>query len=194
MLFFKRMMFGRVIDKEEQLLYSAHRHWITIKSQMLKIGIFGYLLPIIGLVFITGFLSKGSYFFFAWLGLAFLYTIYAFFDWYLDAWLITDVSIIDTQWDGFFNKRSSRIDYESIESVDIEVEGIKQTLLNYGNIVLIKSSGVNVKVEDIQNPELVSSWISRVQSEVMSAKNTQDAESIKTLLADIIESHIKVNS
>ena len=193
-MFFKRLLFANYLDKGETLLYSIHHHWITVKDVMVKIAVFGYLIPVSMLVFFTGLDSPMSLLFYAWIIISLMYSIYAFLDWYLDAWLLTDVSIIETTWDGFFKQRSSRIEYASIESVDVEVKGIKQTMLNYGNLNLIKSSGVNVRMEKIAKPNRASTWISTIRSEALVNKNVQNSESIKTLLADIIENHIKVNS
>lgn len=190
----KKFLFERYLDKDETLLFSIHRHWITVNRTMVKIAIFGYLMPIIGLVFVVGLNGPVSYLFFAWIALAFCYSIYAFCDWYLDAWLLTEISIIDTSWDGFFKQRSSRIDYESVESIDIEIKGIKQSLFNYGDIVLIRNSGVNVVMENVSKPQMASNWLGKVQSEIVAAKGGQDSESIKKLLADVISEHISVNS
>lgn len=193
-MFFKRLLFKRYLDKGETLLFVINHHWITVKDQMLKIAILGYVIPFSVIIFFTGLFNPISYFFYGWLVLSFMYSIYAFLDWYLDAWLLTDVSIIDTSWDGFFKQRSSRVEYTSVESVDVEVKGIKQTVLNYGTILLIKSSGVNIRMEKVFNPHLASTWLSKIRGEALINKNVQNAESLKGLLAEIIESHIKVNS
>jgi len=193
-MFFKRLLFKRYLDKGETLLFVINQHWIIVKDQMLKIAILGYLIPLSIIIFFTGLFNPISYFFYGWLILSFMYTIYAFLDWYLDAWLLTDVSIIETSWDGFFKQRSSRIEYTAAESVDVEVKGVKQTLLNYGNILLIKSSGVNICMEKVSRPQLAASWLSKLRGEALVNKNVQNAESLKGLLAEIIESHINVNS
>jgi hypothetical protein len=193
-MFFKRLLFKGYLDKGETLFYAVTRHWIVIKDEMMKIAVFGYLLPIAMLVFFFGIGSPISYLFYGWIIISLGYSLYAFLDWYLDAWLLTDVSIIETRWDGFFKQRSSRIEYTSIESVDVEVKGIKQTVLNYGNVVLIKSSGVNIRMERISRPNMASSWISRIRGEAIANKNLQNSEAIKDLLAQVIDNHIKVNS
>lgn len=193
-MLFKRLLFHSYLNKGETLLYVITPHWMTVKDVMIKVGFFGYGLPIFMLIFFTGLAHPLSFFFYGWLILSGLYTIYAFLDWYLDAWLLTDISIIETIWDGFFKQRSSRIEYTSVESTDVEVKGIQQTVLNYGTILLIKSSGVNIRMENVSRPQVAASWISRIRGEVLLNKNAQNSESIKNLLAEIIESHIKVNS
>jgi hypothetical protein len=193
-MFFKRLLFKRYLDKGENLFFVINHHWIIVKDQMLKIGIIGYFIPLSMIIFFTGLFSPISYLFYGWLTISLLYTVYAFLDWYLDAWLLTDISIIETSWDGFFKQRSSRVEYTAVESVDVEVKGIKQTVLNYGTILLIKSSGVNIRMERVANPHLASSWLSKIRGEALVNKNVQNSESIKGLLADIIENHIKVNS
>lgn len=193
-MFFQRLLFKRYLDKKENIIFVIHQHWIVIKDQMLKIGLFGYLIPLGVIFFFTGPFSPLSLLFYFWLLCSMCYSLYIFLDWYLDAWLLTDISMIDTIWDGFFKRRSSRIEYTSIESIDIETRGIQQAILNYGNILLIKSSGIHVKMESVSNPQLASSWISKIQTQVKAAKNAQNTESLKSLLADIIQEHIKVNS
>lgn len=193
-MFFKRLLFRSYLDKGETLLYVITPHWINIKDVMLKVALFGYGIPIVMLLFFTGLVHPLSIVFYAWLIITAIYTIYAFLDWYMDAWLLTDISVIETIWDGFFKQSSSRIEYTSVESVNVEVKGIQQTVLSYGNILLIKSSGVNIRMERVARPHMAASWISRIRGEALMNKNAQNSESIKSLLADIIESHIKVNS
>lgn len=193
-MFFRRLLFGRYLEKGEILLYTIHRHWITVQAQMVRIAFFGYVIPVTVMIFITGITGPVALMMYAWLLGAFLYSLYAFLDWYLDAWLVTDLSIIDTKWDGFFKQSSSRVDYESIESVDIEMKGIKQSILNYGRIQLIRSSNIEVSMSAVHNPKRASAWITRVTQEVNGNKSSQNSEAIKDLLADVIQEHIKVNS
>ncbi|MDP2691251.1 MAG: hypothetical protein Q8O95_02485 [bacterium] len=193
-MIFNRLLFDRYLEKNEILVYSIHRHWITVHSQMIRIALFGYILPLLVLIFIAGFFSPLSYVCYAWILIVFFYTIYAFLDWYLDAWLVTNTSIISTAWDGFFKQSSSRIEFESVESVDIDQAGIKQSLLDFGNIHLIRSSGLHVHMESVSRPKKAASILSKVQSQIMMNKGAQNSEAIKGLLADIIQDHIRVHS
>lgn len=193
-MFFRRLLFEHYLDKNEQLYHTIHRHWVTVHGQMIRIALFGYAVPLFIIFFITGTGSPLALALYVWLLITLLYTLYAFLDWYLDAWLVTDVSLINTRWDGFFKRSSSRVDYESIESVDIERKGIKQSILNYGKICLIRSSNIHVIMDHVHSPEMASSWISRARNQATASKSNQDAEAIKGLLADIIEERIKVKS
>lgn len=193
-MFFRKLLFERYLDKGETLIYTVHRHWITIHRQMLRIGFFGYVIPTIILLAILSPASPASVIIYGWYIIALMYTTYAFLDWYLDAWLITDLSIIDTKWDGFFKQSSSRVDYESIESVDIEMRGIKQSLLNYGRISLIRSSNIHVQMEYVYKPKLASARITQIQGEIAGNKRTQNSEALKDLLAEVIEERIRIKS
>ncbi len=193
-MFPRRLLFGKYLGKKEKLFHTIHRHWITVQAQMVKIALFGYVVPALVMLFITGLTGPVALMMYGWFFISFCYSLYAFLDWYLDAWLITDVSIIDTRWDGFFKQSSSRIDYESIESVDIEMKGIKQSILNYGKICLVRASNNEIKMNYVHNPQLASTWITRVMQAANSNKNSQNTESLKDLLADIIQEHIKVKS
>jgi len=193
-MFLQRLLFRKYLDKKETIIHVVHRHWITVQKKMIKIALFGYITPICIIVFIMGALNPANFIFYGWIAVAFFYSIYAFFDYYLDAWLVTDLSIIDTRWDGFFRQRSSRVDYESIESVDVDFKGFKESFFNYGTITLIRSSGIHLTMERVYKPQMASHWISKVMSEIIGNKGVKDSEAIKHLLADIIQDHIRVNS
>lgn len=190
--YLKRILFSKFLEDGETLFYTLHRHWILVWWKMAKITILGILLPLFLAVSFIGELNEATYFLLSWAFIGFLYSLHTFFDWYMDAWLLTDVSIIDVQWDGFFNQRSSRIDYESIESIDYDIQGFEQSILGYGQLVLIKVSGVNAVVEEINNPEKASHYISRIRTELYSTKKNQDSEAIKELLAEIISERISL--
>lgn len=192
--FMQRMLFSKFLEDGETLYYAIHRHWVMVYKQMMKIGIFGILIPLFFLIFMTGTSSEAAYFFFAWLGIGLFYTVFAFLDWYMDAWLLTDVSIIELQWDGFFSQRSSRLDYYSIETINYDVQGVIQSMLGCGKLTLIKYSGTPLVIEQVDEPEVASHWITRIKNENQASRSTQSTESMKDLLAEVISDRININS
>ena len=191
--YLKALLFSKFLEDGETLFYSIHRHWILIYRKMIKIALFGILLPLLIIIFFTGFLNESSYFFYAWILFGFIWSLHSFFDWYMDAWLLTNISIIDVEWDGFFKQRSSRLDYESIESIDYVIDGFKQSVFNYGELILIKTSG-KISVAQVGNPQDASHWIGKIRSERVANRKEENSEAVKDLLAEIIQERVKTNS
>ncbi len=191
---FERFLFRKYLNRDENLLFVVHPHWMIIQWQMIKIGLLGYLTPLLMMIFFTGFSSPLSYFFYLWLFISMCYSTYSFFDWYLDAWLFTDVSVIDTTWDGFFKQKSSRVEYNAVEAINIEMTGFNQKMFNYGNLYLIRASGNNLLMEYVPDPQFAASQIHKIQSKMAEARAAQNAESVKDLLAEVIQEHIRVKS
>ncbi len=111
----------------------------------------------------------------------------SFFDEFLDAWLVTDRSIIDIAWHGWFHRTSTRIDYSSIEGVSTEIQGIPGTLLGFGTITIEKvGSGAKVSMEHVATPRIVESAILLHQEQCLRSKNMKDSKAVQDLLAEIV--------
>ena len=61
-----------------------------------------------------------------------LFTIWT--DYYLDVWFITNKRIIDIEQKGFFRREISTFRMERIQDITIEIKGILQTFLDFGDI------------------------------------------------------------
>lgn len=55
-------------------------------------------------------------------------------DYYLDSWILTDKRLIDIQQLGLFNRRISEMHLSNIQNVSLEIKGLIQTLLKFGDI------------------------------------------------------------
>jgi len=61
-----------------------------------------------------------------------LFTIWT--DYYLDVWFITNKRIIDIEQKGFFRREISTFRMERIQDITIEIKGMLQTFLDFGDI------------------------------------------------------------
>ncbi len=190
MLFYDKLLFYDHLEDGESLYYVVHGHWVLIARKMLKIGFFGICIPLGILFFVTGFQNQAAYFLYAWIAIALIYSVYAFLDWYADAWLLTDVSVIDVRWDGPFKKSASRIDYHSIESIEYAIEGVKGTMLNYGALRVMRTSGEEVLLTHVANPKRAESRLSRLTNDFAGKKKSKDVEALKALLAEIVKENV----
>lgn len=78
--------------------------------------------------------------FFFLVGLHLLFTailgFFAFIDYYLDVWIITDQRIISIEQRGFFNRVINEVRYERIQDITSVVPGLFATYFKYGNILI----------------------------------------------------------
>ncbi len=96
---FSNLLFSSHLEKGEKIAYIAHTHFFTAIKPLSKVLFFWLLIPV------------SFYFIFPplkivwliWSGVGLLKLFYATADWYFDAWLITNLGIIDIKWDGLFN-------------------------------------------------------------------------------------------
>ena len=110
-----------------------------------------------------------------------------FLDYYLDAWIITDKSVIDVEWHGWFHRQSTRIDYSSIEGVSYEIQGILGTLCRFGSVTLEKvSSGAKISIENVPNPRDVESVILECQNACLRTKSMKDSSAVQDILSEIV--------
>ncbi len=177
-------LFHRHLEEDEPLYIVIHKHWILGLTYLWKpilclvaTLITLYFLPIKYILIAVALVDCGIL---VWL-------LRNFFDYYLDAWIITDRSVIDVEWHGWFHRQSTRIDYTSIEGVSYEIEGVFGTLLRYGTVSIEKiGSGSVVSICDVKNPRDIESIILACQDAHVRKKNLKDTNAVKDILAEIV--------
>lgn len=184
---YEKIFFSQHLDSGEKLIYVMHRHWILAFRKMLQIGFFGMLIPAGILFFFFEFDSPVAYALYIWIGLGLIASLYVFTDWYADSWLLTNKSIIDLKWDGFFKRSAQRIGYESIESVIYKIKGIRATLLDYGTLTVNSESGNTIKLTNIANPRRAEAKLAEIRGKIAEKSGQDNLETLKDLLADVIE-------
>lgn len=129
---------------DETVLLILRRHWIVLTTYIFRLIVLN-LIPIVGLtilnyftpvtaylahpIYVAGIISIAIYYLIIWV----LY-FYAFIDYHLDIWIITDQRIIDVQQRSLFDRLVSELNITKVQDATSEVRGPLQTLLNYGNV------------------------------------------------------------
>lgn len=183
-----RLLFAKHLEAGEEILYSVHKHWIEMLKSGLEVGFFGLLLPWI--LYIIGFNTE----FFFWIAVfwsacAYIRFFYVVIDWYSDAWLITNMSIITIEWKGLFSNNAARLGYEDVEGAAYEIRGFWGTILRYGHMTLRVMSGSHAELKNVANPKRAELAIARLQEQFLNDRNMQDANSLKTLLSSLVAYH-----
>ena len=113
-------------------------------------------------------------------------------DWYFDAWLLTNTSVIDLEWGGLFNRSSTRVEYHMIEGLTYEYAGVFQTVFRYGDITIQKiGSGAEVSLKDAMLPRKVESKVLELQAKFVTSKTYKEHDALKGLLSDMLQEHSK---
>lgn len=181
-------LFKGHLEEGEEIFEIVRKHWFVMYSSFMKVLMIGFAVPIVlYLVFPVSFFFWMMW---VWCFLGLLKFAYAICNWYLDAWLLTNMAIIDVKWDGFFKRSAQRIEYQSIEQVSYAFNGIWQTIYNYGTLQIQQPGGVT-SIDDIEKPKEVASHISKYQEQFVSGQKFEDEESLKDILTGLIKRHVK---
>lgn len=185
------LLFRRHLDDDEEVIAIIHKHWLLGIRSLLWPTVFFFLSWV--LLYYVPFMVM-FYGVSLWSVLAIVWWLRNFFDYYLDAWIITDQGVIDLEWHGWFHRASSRILYSDIQGVSYEIIGILGTILRFGELSIEKiSTGDTVSLEYVKDPRKVESCILKNMERYLHGKNIKDARRVQELLAEIVTTHIQLN-
>lgn len=176
------------LEDDEKILFIAHRHFYIFFRDSIKTFFFGIILPLAFFLLFAKFLLL----FAAWLFIGILGMFYHFIDWYFDAWIVTNLGIIDIERNGMFDKQSKRVEYEMIDGIEYKITGVLPTIFNYGNLA-IDTMGTNMSLllKDAANPKKLEKIIVGFQEKYVSDKSFSDYNSLKSMLSSMIAFHSK---
>lgn len=180
----QKILFAKHLDDDEVLVRVVHKHWLLgVKalfwptSWLAFAGLLAVAFPTRVMFVLAGI---GALVFFVW-------WLRNFFDYYLDAWIVTNEGIIDIAWHGWFHRESSRILYSDIQGVSYEIKGVIGTLLHVGVISVEKiSTGDSVSLESVKRPKKIESLLLSSQEKYLHKKNLRDGKEVQKMLASLL--------
>lgn len=179
-------LYRSYLGEGEKIQFVIHRHIFMQIKDFGRIFFFGIALPAVFWWLFPQIMLFAS----LWLGIGILRFIYEFFDWYYDAWLVTDISIIEIMWKGFFEKSSARIEYHIIQGIGYEVKGFWRTLFNFGTIALEKFTGNPSVFDGAINPKRKAELLTKAQEDFVTNKSFRDHRALQGILTDLLQKHI----
>lgn len=187
---FKHRFFRNHLDAGEIILDVWHRHILVLKIDSIKIVFFGILLPILGYFIVP----KAILAFAIWLTVGLIGLIYRFFDWYFDAWVLTNTGVIDIEYNGLFDMTSTRIEYHMIEGISYTIKGVLQTMFNYGEITIDKlGAQTSVVLKDARSPKKLERLVMKYQEKYVYDRSVRDHNALKGMLSEMIAYHVQNN-
>ncbi len=183
-----QVLFRPHLDPGEEVLEVFHRHPFILIPSLGRILFFTFLVPL----FLFYLFPEFTLFFLIWGVVGVLRLVYLFFNWYHDALLVTNVSLLKTYWSGFFDRSSSRLEYPMIEGISYAIQGFRRTVFNYGHVHINRSGGSSaIELPDAVNPPKVERVILFHQEKFVSDQSMKDSETLKSLLVTMIRHHNK---
>lgn len=181
---FANIAFRSYLNRGESIYFVAHTHPFVMYGAFFKALVFGILLPLGFNVIMPPF----YYIWWGWAALGLLIFLYEILNWYLDAWVITNQGIIDLQWNSFFDKSSTRIEYHTIEGITYQIKGFWGTIMNFGDIMVERlGTGTIVTLENVAFPKKVEREVLHYQDKFIRKKNMKDDMALKDMLAGMLQ-------
>jgi hypothetical protein len=184
------ILFRHHLEKEERLVAVIHKHWLMFLIALLPPGV--VLLLIGAILFWAPFrplIILGTVASFS----VVLWLLRCFLSEFLDAWIVTDQSVIAVIWEGFLHRRSTRIILSDIQGVTYEVEGVLGTIFRYGTLAIEKiSTGTAVSLPHVAKPRTAVAVILRQQEAYLHEKNLKHSRMVQELLAEIVAENVQL--
>ena len=125
--------------EKENILVFTRRHWFILLSPIIG-SIFASLIPLVLVILsaktlvqynLSGVFTLCSiiYLMIIWFALFYKLTMYS-----LDTWIVTNERVIDILQIGMFRRKVSELHLESIQDISVNIHGIVQSYLNFGDI------------------------------------------------------------
>lgn len=186
-----QFLFQGHLDDEEEIRAIVHKHW--------ALGVRSLFWPTVSFVVSWAVLyyvpfRMMFYLIALWGVVSLVWWLRNFFDYYLDAWIITDQGVVDLEWHGWFHRQVTRILYSDIQGVSYEVQGLMGTLMNFGFVSIEKiSTDSLVEMEAVSHPKAIARMILKNMEEYLHSKNLKDARHVQELLAEVIANRVRLD-
>lgn len=191
-----RLFFGRHLEEDERIASVFHKHWL-LGLKNLVVPSISFLASWWVLWLLNAREATRFWMILAgiWTACSLIWWLRSFFDYYLDAWIVTTHGVIDVAWHGWFHREASRILYSDIQGVSYEIKGVAGTLLRYGTVSIEKiSTGTAIALEQVSRPRRVQSVILQNMETYLHSKNLKDSAQVQELLATMVAEQIQKQS
>ena len=186
------LLFRSHLEDDEHISVIVHKHWL-IGLKFLFWPVLSFWLSLSLLVIVP---SRFAFILVSlWSSASLVWLLRNFFDYYLDAWIVTDHGIIDLEWHGWFHRQTTRVLYSDVNGVSCEIVGIFGTLLRYGTLTIEKiSTGVAVSLECVPRPKRIEMLLMKNMENYLHSKNLKDSKRVQEILAEYVAREVQRNS
>ncbi len=185
----QHFFFGKHLDDEEQIILIVQKNWfcgvkVLYAPTFVFIALWTTLYFVRKMAILYG-LSLAS------IGIL-IWWMRNFLDYYLDAWIVTNMGVIEIQWHGWFHRSSSRVLYSDIQGIGYDIHGILGTLFQVGTVSIEKvSTGSAISMEAVRKPKRVEMAVLEAMEAYMLQKNLRDATTVQNILTELVTSTLQ---
>ncbi len=149
-------------DDGEKMVLVIRKHWLLFVGALFVIGVFA-VLPYVILHLIPVRVLSGlpaavagptvAFFYIIWLLILWVVLFAYWTNYYLNIWVVTDRRIIDIVQNGLFSRELITARLEKVQDVTVEIEGVLQTIFNYGTLVIHTADDMtNIVITNASRP------------------------------------------
>ncbi len=184
----KYRVFKSHLDDGERILEVAHRHFFVFLTDSYKVIFAGLIAPL----FLFAVLPLPKLLVLMWFCFGLLGMAYHFIDWYFDAWLITNLGVIDIERHGLFERNSTRVDYHMMEGISYSINGFWPTVLGFGDITLDKlGTQTSIVLKQAWAPKRIERVLMKFQERYVRDRSIRDHSALKDMLSEMIAYHVQ---
>ena len=191
---FEVRFFWKYVPDWQEIKLVVHKHYIDI---------LGSLIVWLSIAIIPSFLYYYSiaiqvlipfYYLEIFLLLIYLKVIYNIFDWYNDVWIVTGESITDLQL-SLFRANMNSVNFNNIEGLWVEQDGIVDKLLSKGDMIIHKMWTDIFTLKNVYMPFVQLDKIERISWEIGNYRNhsqtNEKLDMVMDRLGGILEKYME---
>ena len=172
------------LKESEEILIVIRQTPIAFATSLF-VGLTLFLLPFFLLFPLISWGKWGMVIFCILLGIAIIFALYRFIDWYFNCGIVTNMRVIDIEQKGLFARTVSEVPYYKIDDVSYHMKGVRQTMFRYGNVVVaIRGYRSSVTLRNVGKPAMVQELILEVERQVR-GWDTEDDKPVDRVMDDL---------
>lgn len=162
-------------EHDETIELFLRRHWVT-NVRWIFFSLLAFVLPVIllqidqltGVNFVAlvplNILIEGLI---LWYMLILAYAIESFLHWYFNVYIITNIHLIDINFETLLNRSIVEAGLENVESASSKISGIVRSLFNYGDVVVqTAAESQQITFDAVPNPDFVTDRINDLRRRI----------------------------
>jgi hypothetical protein len=171
---FELTFFEKYIAEWQEIKWIIHTHFIDIFSQLFLWLSMWAIFPSFLYFYSVRIKELIPFYFLEWLLIViFIKIIYDIFDWYNDAWIITNTWIVQLQ-RALFKTDTESVDFDKIEWIEVEQNWIIDKLFKKWDLIIHKFWDDTLVLENAINPYLGVDLIENISNEAAMEANLHD--------------------
>lgn len=179
---YEKLFFSKFVTEWSEVKYVVHEHFVVILWRLITVLILFVFIPCF-MYYVSGRFQQLISFNYLeiYLILVYIKIIYDVFDWYNDAWIITEKNVIDLKW-ALLYIRVNSVDYESIEWIEVEQKWIFDKIFWKWTLIIHKIWDEIFRLKEAKIPFEALDEIEKIKDEKSEEPKNEEKEKFELIL------------